>query len=115
MKGSIAWNPDKVLLYLKTLTYANRFGFLIAFLDRKRLLDILYTKYADRDGIFLSERVIAIESSSDGVIVTTSNGREYKGSIVVGADGVHSIIRNEIWEMLEKDSGTNITRQDRTS
>lgn len=52
--------------------------------------------------IRLKEKVMAIESSDGGATVATASGSVYRGSIVVGADGVHSIVRQEIWKMREK-------------
>ncbi|KAJ5363925.1 FAD/NAD(P)-binding domain-containing protein [Penicillium cataractarum] len=79
-----------------------RFGFPIAFLDRQKLLEILYRGYPDHSKIRLGEKVTAIETSSKGATVTTANGTIYRGHLVVGSDGVHSKVRQEIWRDIEK-------------
>nr|Q9C447.1 RecName: Full=FAD-dependent monooxygenase paxM; AltName: Full=Paxilline synthesis protein M [Penicillium paxilli]AAK11530.1 PaxM [Penicillium paxilli] len=75
-----------------------RFGFPIAFLDRQKMLEILYKGYPDPSKIRLGQRVTSIESLDDGVLITTTTGHVYRGDLLVGADGVHSIVRREIWK-----------------
>lgn len=93
-------------------TGSRRFGFPIAFLDRQLLLEILYQRYPDRSKIRLEEKVTAVETSDSGATVTTSNGSVYRGGLVVGADGVHSIVRREIWRASKKlSSGTTVAQE----
>ncbi|KAL4755992.1 FAD-dependent oxidoreductase [Aspergillus foveolatus] len=79
-----------------------RFGFPIAFLDRQKLLEILYTKLSDRSRIQLRSRVVSVLASDDGVTVTTDDAQTYTGQLVVGADGVHSRVRSEMWKAAQK-------------
>lgn len=89
----------------------HRFGYPIAFLDRQKMLEILYHGYPDHQKICLDERVTKIEPCGDTVIVSTGNGSVYRGHLVVGADGVHSKVRQEIWNAVEKaGSGAAIER-----
>ncbi|OQE24183.1 hypothetical protein PENFLA_c010G06962 [Penicillium flavigenum] len=83
---------------------SERFGYPIAFLDRQKLLEILYQGYPDHRKIRLEERVTKVEESGDTAIVSTAKGSIYRGHLVVGADGVHSKIRQEIWNAVEKTS-----------
>ena len=90
----------------------HRFGFPIAFLDRQKLLEILYRSYPDHSKILLEEKVTAIETFSDGATVTTGSGSIYRGQLVIGADGVHSKVRQEIWKASEnKESGSKIAQE----
>lgn len=82
----------------------HRFGYPIAFLDRQKMLEILYENYPDRRSIRLGEKVTKIESCGNSVIVRTSKGSAYRGHLIVGADGVHSKVRQEIWNTLERTS-----------
>ncbi|KAL2874679.1 hypothetical protein SGCOL_010150 [Colletotrichum sp. CLE4] len=41
--------------------------------------------------------VIGVETTESGVAAHTRDGATYTGDILVGADGVHSIIREEMW------------------
>lgn len=92
--------PAKGLLM--ALMVLHRFGYPIAFLDRQKLLEILYQGYPDHRKISLGERVIKVEKSGDVAIVSTAKGSVYRGHLVVGADGVHSKVRQEIWNAAEK-------------
>ncbi|CAG8894999.1 unnamed protein product [Penicillium egyptiacum] len=83
---------------------SERFGYPIAFLDRQKLLEILYQGYPDHRKICLDERVTKVETCGDTAIVSTAKGSVYRGHLVVGADGVHSKVRQEIWNAVEKTS-----------
>lgn len=93
------------------------FGFPFAFLERRTLLCIL----ADRLGlgqrgkvtkaggegsqVLCDKEVARVELIADsggkreGVLVRTKDGEDYKGDLVVGCDGVHSIVRREMWRI----------------
>ncbi|KAM0816451.1 putative FAD-binding domain-containing protein [Seiridium cardinale] len=58
---------------------------------RSDLIKILYTNLKDRDtNIITSAEVVDIETHSEGVRVQLASGRNVEGSVVIGADGVHS-------------------------
>lgn len=48
-----------------------------------------------------NKRVSKIEHSSEGVTVFCTDDTVYKGDIVVGADGAHSIVRHEMWRHMD--------------
>nr|ATJ44724.1 FAD dependent monooxygenase [Epichloe bromicola] len=80
------------------------FGYPVSFLERQRFLQILYDKLRSKDCVFTKKRVVCIASGQDKVIAKTSDGVEYSADVVIGADGVHSIVRSEIWRHLTKNS-----------
>lgn len=43
------------------------------------------------------KRVISVEAVGACAQVQTEDGSRYTGDIVVGADGVHSVVRGEMW------------------
>ena len=49
-----------------------------------------------------SQRVQSIENGTSGATVTTTTGQTYTGDIVIGADGIHSKVRQEMWKAAEK-------------
>ncbi|ORY71427.1 uncharacterized protein BCR38DRAFT_10163 [Pseudomassariella vexata] len=58
---------------------------------RSDLIKIFYTNLKGRDtNIITSAEVVDIETDSEGVRVQLANGRIVEGSVVIGADGVHS-------------------------
>ncbi|KAF7592692.1 hypothetical protein BBP40_012594 [Aspergillus hancockii] len=96
-------------------TISERFGFPISFLDRQKLLEILYQNYPYYDAIRLSEKVTVVEASEAGASVTTTSGKTYRGHLVVGADGVHSRVRSEIWRAAERVDPDLVTAHEQTS
>jgi 2-polyprenyl-6-methoxyphenol hydroxylase-like FAD-dependent oxidoreductase len=74
----------------------------MAFLQRRDLLRIISDHLPDKSKIHLSKRVVSVDHSESGVTVHCKDGSEYHGDIVVGADGVHSTIRGEMREHMEK-------------
>ncbi|KAL4781266.1 hypothetical protein BJX76DRAFT_363710 [Aspergillus varians] len=56
-----------------------------------------------RLGKHLDTIVARVKSLEEGVEVETRDGRLFTGSIVVGADGVHSMTRDEMWRIAESD------------
>jgi FAD dependent monooxygenase len=68
-------------------------------LDRQKFLQILAAGPVQSSRVKLDHKVESIEASPDGVTVKTSNGHIYQGDLVVGADGVHSRVRAEMWRL----------------
>ncbi|GKZ39505.1 hypothetical protein AbraIFM66950_000452, partial [Aspergillus brasiliensis] len=78
-----------------------QFGYPIAFFDRRRLLEVLHTQYPDQSRILTHQRVTEIRPSGSRVEVITEAGEKYTGDMVVGADGVHSKVRSEMWRIAD--------------
>ncbi|KAM6511868.1 hypothetical protein FALCPG4_016859 [Fusarium falciforme] len=68
---------------------------LVAF-HRAQLVQVLYDNLPEeaKSKYLLNKKIIAIDSIDKGVRVISDDGSIYEGSIVLGADGVHSITRN---------------------
>lgn len=66
------------------------------------LVEVLYENIQDKSKVITSQRVQSIEDGTSSVTVTTTSGETYTGSIVVGADGIHSKVRQEMWKAAEK-------------
>ncbi|RYP02256.1 hypothetical protein DL764_005863 [Monosporascus ibericus] len=85
-------------------TFVQQHGYPIVFLDRKMVLESLYDKIQDKSKILTSERVMAVENNPESAVVTTKTGKEFTGDIVIGADGIHSKVRQEMWRDAQKKS-----------
>ncbi|KAM3547598.1 hypothetical protein MY1884_009509 [Beauveria asiatica] len=76
--------------------YESLVGYGPLFLERRKLLEImadgLEDKFSTRTGI----RVLLLEESSEHVTITLSNGQSMSADLVIGADGVHSCVRDAI-------------------
>lgn len=81
---------------------------------RQHLLNVLYDNLRDQSKIFVNKRVHEIHETSTGVDVLTTNGEAHHGNIVIGADGVHSIVRKEMRRMAAKTSPSHplVTEED---
>lgn len=80
-------------------------------IHRADFVQILYEGLRDEDRaqVHTDKKLVGIESNSEGVIVTCEDGSTYAGSIVLGADGVHSPTRRIMQDICLKASpGTNV-------
>ncbi|KAF2646007.1 putative monooxygenase [Massarina eburnea CBS 473.64] len=73
-----------------------RHGYPLMFFDRQWLLRVLHDRLEDKSKIHLSQKVDHVSLAEGGVQVTTKSGQKFSGSILVGADGVHSTVRQEM-------------------
>ncbi|KAK7955214.1 hypothetical protein PG988_015908 [Apiospora saccharicola] len=76
------------------------FGYPVSFLERRMLLAILYENLRHKKRVHLSSKVTSLEQGTSTVTVKTESGDRYSGHLVVGADGVHSIVRSEVQRRL---------------
>ncbi|QPC74549.1 hypothetical protein HYE68_005301 [Fusarium pseudograminearum] len=89
-------------------------GYSYTFIDRQMLLQILHNNIKHKDRILPNKRVTLVELTSDGARVHTKDGSTFDGDIVVGADGIHSKIRDEMWR-IGKEQSPGYFPQDETS
>lgn len=65
-------------------------------MERQRVLEILYDKIQDKSRIHTAKRVTSVENFPTHATITATDGSQLQASIVVGADGVHSVVRRAI-------------------
>ena len=65
------------------------------------MLKILHDHLRRKDCILTNKRVQRIDQGPKGATVTCTDGTQYRGDIVVGADGVNSTVRVEMWRAAE--------------
>lgn len=73
-------------------------GYDMRTLDRQEFLQKLYDLLPDKTKVHEHARVEAIEDNGSSVRVSLSDGREFSGDLVVGCDGVHSKMREILWD-----------------
>ncbi|RSM08654.1 hypothetical protein CEP52_004613 [Fusarium oligoseptatum] len=88
------WVDGKQPTFSERLEY--RIGYPQIFIDRQTLLRVLYDKLKFKDRVLTQKRVTRVDMTEGQVKVHTADGSTYSGDIVVGADGVHSAIREEM-------------------
>ncbi|KAF4778492.1 hypothetical protein HER10_EVM0005774 [Colletotrichum scovillei] len=67
-------------------------------LDRQVFLRKLYERLPDHSKVHEKARVQEITEESSKTRVILADGREFVGDVVVGADGVHSKVREIMWD-----------------
>ncbi|KYK60561.1 cytochrome P450 monooxygenase [Drechmeria coniospora] len=83
------------------LTMRAYFGYPISFLERQKFLSILYSKLHHKDRVHTGQKVLSVRDCGSHAVMKTAD-TEYTGHLVVGADGVHSIVRSELWKLANK-------------
>ncbi|KAF4452829.1 hypothetical protein F53441_4383 [Fusarium austroafricanum] len=78
-----------------------RHGYPMVFLDRQMLIKILYDNIEDKSKILTNKRVVQVKLIDSGFEAITSDRTSITGDILVGADGVHSTVRSEMWHLAE--------------
>lgn len=90
-----------------------RVGCSISFLARSEFLRVLYDSYPEKAKIVAGKRVDLVKGHTDGICAITDDGRIYEGSIIVGTDGVHSLVRSEIWRAVDENLPGAITPKEK--
>ncbi|KAJ5792505.1 uncharacterized protein N7503_008483 [Penicillium pulvis] len=78
-----------------------RHGYETTFFDRQLLLEILYNRLGEKDRVQTSKKVVKVEHLPTKVLVHCADQSVFEGDIVVGADGVRSTVRKEMWRHME--------------
>ena len=66
------------------------------------VIDVLYKNLQSKEKILLSKRVDSVQHEKKKVRVTTKDGSEFVGDILIGADGVHSTVRQQMWKLADQ-------------
>jgi 2-polyprenyl-6-methoxyphenol hydroxylase-like FAD-dependent oxidoreductase len=69
-----------------------RFGGGVLLLHRAELLDVLARSFGD-EGLHLDHACVGIEEDRDGVTARFANGETARGDVLIGADGLRSMVR----------------------
>ena len=68
----------------------------------------------NKSKVLLNKKVVEVKQSGSGVQVVTKDGATYSGSILVGADGIHSTVRKEMWRIGDQLQPGYFPQSDRT-
>lgn len=82
--------------YSQLLTSSYSHGLAPRVISRHDLMKVLYENFSNEvyQNILGNKKLSDIQSTPDGVVVSCSDGSSYHGSMVIGADGAHSAVRD---------------------
>jgi 2-polyprenyl-6-methoxyphenol hydroxylase-like FAD-dependent oxidoreductase len=63
------------------------------------VLQVLYDNIKDKSKVLTGKRVATVQLKDGGVAAVTTDNSVYEGDIVIGADGIHSTVRSEMWRL----------------
>lgn len=78
-----------------------RMSYPVAFLERQSLLESLSRHIQRKACILTNKKVQSVKQDEEMATIFCADGSSYSGDIVVGADGIHSITRREMWRAAE--------------
>lgn len=91
----------------------NRTGYAPTFLERQFVLQVLHKYVQDKSKIMTSTRVSSVDHTAKGVTVNCADGTSHEGDIVVGADGIFSSARKEMWNAADREEPGFITEEEK--
>jgi FAD dependent monooxygenase len=90
-----------------------RFEMPVILFDRQKCVTHLYDGLPDQSMIRTSARVERIEHTETGVKVYLTDGTFEEGDLVIGADGVHSLVRQLMWDYAAENEPNAIPESDK--
>ncbi|PNY24071.1 FAD-dependent urate hydroxylase [Tolypocladium capitatum] len=67
-------------------------------IERRALLETLYDTLPDKSRVHFNKKIEKIVENTDGVEISFADGTTERGDFVLGADGVHSVVRQAMWD-----------------
>jgi salicylate hydroxylase len=91
-----SWKSGRVISRMRRGSFREQFGAPNLTVHRADLLDVLRGALKTVD-FRLGARCIAVEECDRGGVVRFGDGTEIEADIIVGADGIHSVVRNSLF------------------
>lgn len=66
------------------------------FMERRHIVQGIFDRLSDKSKVHTSTEVVKTVSHPGRVTVETNDGSVFEGDVVVGADGIHSRVRQEM-------------------
>ncbi|GKT61946.1 FAD binding domain-containing protein [Colletotrichum tofieldiae] len=79
----------------------NRHGYDVIFVNRQMILQALWRNLKNKNKVYVGKKVASVSLEPSKVSVETSDGEIFSGDVLVGADGVHSKVRSEMWRLAD--------------
>jgi 2-polyprenyl-6-methoxyphenol hydroxylase-like FAD-dependent oxidoreductase len=90
-----SWKSGRIISRMRPGSFRQQFGAPNVAVHRADLLGVLHGAITSAD-IRFGARCIGIEASGRGAVARFADGREIEADIIVGADGIHSVVRNAV-------------------
>lgn len=74
------------------------------FMDRQQAVRGIFDNLRDKSKVRKSCGAVKIECGAYGVTVETTDGSVFHGDIVVGADGIHSCVKQEMQRLAAEET-----------
>jgi 2-polyprenyl-6-methoxyphenol hydroxylase-like FAD-dependent oxidoreductase len=79
------------------------------------LIQVLYDNLRDKSPVLTEKSVRNVEQYPGGVRVQTADGSVFTGELLVGADGIYSTVRKELWRQTDQARPGYFPLSDRTN
>ena len=96
MAGGFYNRRGEVLATTSTTELKERFGVTSIALHRAELQAAMLEK-ADPEIVHLGQQLVRFEQHSGGVTAFFADGQQLEGSLLIGADGLHSVVRGQLF------------------
>ncbi|KAF8943002.1 hypothetical protein BGZ47_005915 [Haplosporangium gracile] len=80
-----------------------RFGSETRLIARPVLYDLLL-RQTPKERVHLGKKILTTKQGGNGVLIRCSDGTEYEGGILAGADGAHSVVRQNLYAVLKEEN-----------
>jgi FAD dependent monooxygenase len=115
-KESLRWPDGRVLAHSKRLSaLSEAFDSPPIFFERQKCVTVLYNGLPDKSKVRTGARVERFEHTEFSVKVFLADGTYEEGDIVIGADGVHSLTRQLMWDYAAKNEPGAVPESDKTA
>lgn len=99
----IFWKQDRTLTISCHIINEDRYGAESRALPRPILYD-LFLRNVPKERVHFGKKIHSTQQDDNGVTLTCVDGSEYKGDILVGADGAYSAVRQNLYTQLMKEN-----------
>ncbi|KAF2810454.1 FAD/NAD(P)-binding domain-containing protein [Mytilinidion resinicola] len=111
--GCFSGTPTVVSPLFRQIIERHGYGFLV--IDREKLMRIIYDHLPSQSYVRGGCSVVHIDEDKTGVKVHLEDGSVEVGDIVVGADGVNSVVRRAMWTIAnDRSPGTFSEKEQQT-
>ena len=105
----------KMLIIIKTIiTIVSFLLDLVMILGQVYQISLWHARVKQKSKVLLNKRITKVQQLALGVQVITQDSSKYSGNILVGADGIHSTVRREMWRIADELQPGSFPRSDRT-